>query len=69
MLSENLLIAIYISHFPVFSYKNLRLGGESLMLLEYHKKWELSGYIKESKGYKKIMFDFPLDGSVGPADL
>jgi hypothetical protein len=39
---------IYFSHLPVFSYKSLRLCRESLMLLEYHKKNELSVYIKES---------------------
>ena len=40
MPSENLLIAIYFSHFFVFSYKNSSLGRESLMSLEYHKKFE-----------------------------
>jgi hypothetical protein len=38
----------YFSHLPVFSYKSLRLCRESLMLLEYHEKKELSVYIKES---------------------
>jgi hypothetical protein len=38
MLSVNFLIAIYFSHLLVFSYKNLRLCRESLILLEYHKK-------------------------------
>ena len=37
-MSKNFLIAIYFSHLPVFSYKNLRLCKESLMLLEYHQK-------------------------------
>jgi len=44
--------------------------SENLLIAIYSpKKWELSGYIKESKGYKKFLFDFPLDGSVGSADL
>ena len=55
ILSVNFLITVYFSHLPVFAYKNLRLCGESLILLEYHlKKLELSVYIKDSKGYLSI---------------
>jgi hypothetical protein len=35
---SEILIAIYFLHLPVFSYKNLKLRRESLMLLESHKK-------------------------------
>ena len=38
MLSVKILIAVYFLHLPFFSYKNLSLCRESLMLLEYHKK-------------------------------
>jgi hypothetical protein len=33
------LIALYVSHLSVFSYKNLTLCRESLMFLEYPKKF------------------------------
>ena len=38
MVTVKILIVISLSHLPFFSYKNLRLCRESLMLLEYHKK-------------------------------
>ena len=53
MLSANFLVAVYFSYLLVFSYYNLRLCMESLILLEYPKKWN---------------FLSVLDGSVGPAD-
>jgi hypothetical protein len=39
MLSVKILIAVYLSHLPVFPYKNLRLYREYMMLLEYHQKF------------------------------
>ena len=39
ILSENFLIAVYFSHLPVFSYKNLNFCREFLMLFEYHQKF------------------------------
>ena len=41
LLSVNILIAVYFSHLPVFSYKNLRLCKESLILLESYQKKKL----------------------------
>jgi hypothetical protein len=39
MLLMKILIAVYFSHPPFFSYKNLRLYRESSMLPEYHKEF------------------------------
>jgi hypothetical protein len=63
MLSVKILIAVYFSHLTFFSYKNLTLCIESLILLEYHKKVELCAYIKESNGYKEIVIDFTVHDS------
>ena len=59
MLSVKILIAVYFSHLLVISYKDLGMCRESLILLEYHKKLELSVYIKGSEGYK-VVIDFPV---------
>jgi hypothetical protein len=50
LVSVKILIAVYLSHLHIFSYKNLRLCRESMILLECHKKLELCVYIKEFKG-------------------
>src|ERR1700676_1788425 len=52
MLSVKILIAVYLSHISVFSYKNSRLCRESLMLLEYHQK--IGNFVSISKNLRDI---------------
>jgi hypothetical protein len=52
MLSVKFLIAVYLLHLTILSYKNLRLCRESMMLLEYHKKCR--NFVSISKNLRDI---------------
>jgi hypothetical protein len=63
MLAVNFLIAVYFSHLAFFSYKNLILCRESLMLLEYHKKiWNFVSISKNLTDIKMVI-DFAVHGA------
>ena len=76
-LSVNFSIAVYLSHFPIFFYKNLRRGRESFILLKYHKKCNFPAISRNLRDIKKFcttsdlvwLSGYPLDGFVSPADL
>ena len=60
ILSVNFLIAVYFSHLPDFAYKNLRLCGESLILLEYHpKNWNFLSISKILRDIYLSIFCLP----------